>query len=141
MTELSDPELLSRYHAGEAGALDALFERHESPLYCFLLGILHNPHQAEDALQETFVRALERLDGVDPEHLRGWLFTVAYHQAMLLRRREAGRAKHVRFAADPAPEESAATSQPGPLENAQREEEAARLRELLEKLPANQREV
>src|SRR5437870_4965576 len=109
MTELSDPELLSRYRAGEAGALDALFERHESPLYCFLLGILHNPHQAEDALQETFVRALERLDGVDPEHLRGWLFTVAYHQAMLLRRREAGRARHVRFTAEPPPEEAAAT--------------------------------
>ena len=64
---LSDPELLARHGAGDPSALDALFERHETPLYCFLLGILRDPHQAEDALQETFVRALERLDGVDPE--------------------------------------------------------------------------
>jgi RNA polymerase sigma-70 factor (ECF subfamily) len=141
MTELSDPELLIRYRTGEPGALEALFERHESPLYCFLLGILKNPHQAEDALQETFVRALERLDGVDPEHLRGWLFTVAYHQAMLLRRRESGRARHVQFTGEPLPEDAAATTQPGPLEYAERQEEAIRLRALLEELPASQREV
>jgi len=37
------------------------------------------------------VRALERLDSVDPDHLRGWLFTVAYHQAMLTRRQQKAR--------------------------------------------------
>src|SRR5438067_11744455 len=133
----SDADLLSRFRAGEDAALDQLLARYESPLYCFLLGMLHDPHQAEDALQETFVRALERLDGVDPEHLRGWLFTVAYHQAMLLKRRLAGRARHVQFTAEPLPENAAATPLPGPLEHAERQEEASRLRALLEELPAN----
>ena len=35
------------------------------------------------------MRALERIDGADGGHLRGWLFTVAYHQAMLTRLCEA----------------------------------------------------
>src|SRR5437870_12704636 len=91
MTDLSDADLLRRFRAGDGTALDALFDRHETPLYCFLLGGLRDHHQAEDALQETFVRALERLGGVDPEHLRGWLFTVAYRQAMLTKRRQKGR--------------------------------------------------
>src|SRR4051812_12033447 len=63
MSDPSDADLLSRFRAGQPDALDRLLERHETPLYCFLLGMLHDPHQAEDALQETFVRALERLDG------------------------------------------------------------------------------
>src|ERR1700730_17088836 len=107
MADLSDAELLSRFRAGDNAALEVLFERHETPLYCFLLGVLRDSHQAEDALQETFVRALERLDGVDPEHLRGWLFTVAYHQAMLLKRRGGVRPKPLagdgEIAHDPLP--------------------------------------
>src|ERR1700730_16155912 len=88
MPDNSDAALLLRFRSGDALALDALFERYESSLFQFLLGILKDPHGAEDALQETFVRALSRLDGVDPDHLRGWLFTVAYHEAMLAKRRQ-----------------------------------------------------
>jgi RNA polymerase sigma-70 factor, ECF subfamily len=138
MSDLTDAELLSRFRVGEDNALDLLLARYESPLYCFLLGMLHDPHQAEDALQETFVRALEHLDGVDPEHLRGWLFTVAYHQAMLLKRRLAGRLRHVRPAAE---QPQRADPLPGPAESAEQAEDARRLRALLEQLPPAQREV
>lgn len=140
MAELSDPELLARFRAGDSAALDVLFQRYETPLYRFLLGVLRTAHQAEEALQETFVRALERLDGVDGDHLRGWLFTVAYHQAMLLRRRAASRQRHVRSTVgldgDAVPAEA-----PGPAEAAERGEDARRLRELLDQLPPAQREV
>src|SRR6266851_4810050 len=92
MPDISDAALLLRFRSGDALALDLLFERYETSLFQFLLGILKDTHRAEDALQETFVRALSRLDGVDPDHLRGWLFTIAYHEAMLLRRRQKTRA-------------------------------------------------
>ena len=98
MPDNADAALLLRFRSGDALALDALFERYETSLFQFLLGILKDHHGAEDALQETFVRALSRLDGVDPDHLRGWLFTVAYHEALLLRRRQKTRA------ADPLPD-------------------------------------
>src|SRR5207245_622467 len=35
MADLSDAELLRRFRAGDAAALDALCDRHETPLYCF----------------------------------------------------------------------------------------------------------
>jgi RNA polymerase sigma-70 factor (ECF subfamily) len=136
MSDLSDAELLARFHSGDEQALDALFARHEAPLFQFLVGMLRDHHQAEDALQETFVRALERLDGVDPGHLRGWLFTVAYHQALLLRRRHKGRA-----AGPLAGSVGVADQTPGPLQQAEHEDESRRLRQLLEQLPPPQREV
>src|SRR5207244_1301631 len=89
----ADATLLNRFRAGDAEALACLLERYEVPLFDLLLGMLRDRHRAEDALQETFVRALENLAGVDPAHLRGWLFTVAYHQAMLIRRRQQVRAE------------------------------------------------
>src|SRR5437868_11133817 len=138
MVELSDADLLARSHGGDGEALERLLARHELPLFHFLVGVLGDHHLAEDALQETFVRALERLDGVDPEHLRGWLFTVAYHQAMLLKRRLAGGLRHVRPSAE---QPQQADPLPGPAESAERAEEARRLRALLEQLPPAQREV
>jgi RNA polymerase sigma-70 factor (ECF subfamily) len=133
MADTADADLLARFRSGEGTALDALFERYELPLFQFLVGILRDHHLAEDALQETFVKALQRLDGVDPEHLRGWLFTVAYHQAMLTRRRRHPAAPLVPQAvADPAPD---------PLRAAENGDDARRLLELLQRLPEPQREV
>lgn len=136
MADISDAQLLARFRAGEEAALELIFERYEAPIFQFLTGMLRNHHLAEDVLQETFVRALERLDGVDPDHLRGWLFTVAYHQAMLARRKQK---KH------PAPishhQNGVQDPHPGPLTRAAQHDDARRLQELIEKLPTGQREV
>jgi RNA polymerase sigma-70 factor (ECF subfamily) len=143
MTNASDRELLEGFRAGDGRALDALFERYEGPVFQFLVGLLRDHHLAEDVLQETFVRALERLEGVDPDHLRGWLFTVAYHQAMLSRRKQRGRgglprvvAVEFAFEDDRLPDPTS-----GPEAEAERREHAERIRVLLEQLPPQQREV
>jgi RNA polymerase sigma-70 factor (ECF subfamily) len=135
MADISDAELLTRFRSGDGAALEQLLERYEAPLFQFLVGMLRDHHQAEDALQETFVRALERLDGVDPEHLRGWLFTVAYHQAMLARR---GQKNRPPCRAEPGQTPDPA---PGPLVRAEQGDDARRLRELLGRLPPAQQEV
>src|SRR5579871_2852837 len=53
MSELSDAILLARFRGGDGQALEALFARHEVALFQFLVGMLRDHHQAEDALQET----------------------------------------------------------------------------------------
>lgn len=136
MPDITDATLLERFRSGDEQALELLFARYEVPLFQFLVGMLRNHHQAEDVLQETFVRALERLDGVDPAHLRGWLFTVAYHQAMLARRRQKSRP------AGPLDPSAALTDRSlAPDRQAEQEDDACRLRRLLERLPVAQREV
>ena len=88
MTDSTDADLLERARAGDEDALEPLFARYEGPVFRFLFGILRDHHQAEDALQETFVQAIRHADGVSPETFRGWLFTVSHRQAMLLKRKE-----------------------------------------------------
>jgi RNA polymerase sigma-70 factor (ECF subfamily) len=137
MTDDTDGGLLTRFRSGDQRALDGIFARYEVALFQFLFGILRDHHQAEDVLQETFVRALERLDGDDPNHLKGWLFTVAYHQAMLAKRRQKSRISYVEAPSEEVVPDPGA----GPELVAVSREEARRLRDLLEQLPAGQREV
>ncbi len=134
MPDLPDADLLARFRRGDKRALELLIDRYEVPLFQFLAGLLRDHHQAEDALQDTFIRALGRLDAVDPDHLRGWLFTVAYHQAMLLKRR-ARRSATQPLATDTA------TPRAGPLAQAEQRDDTRRLNELLAQLPHSQREV
>lgn len=141
MRDASDADLLARFRSGDERALEAIFERYEAPVFQFLVGILRDHHQAEDSLQETFVRALERLEGVDPEHLRGWLFTVAYHQAMLAKRRQKNKSKVPVYSGSNGQCETVPDQAVGPLLEAEQRDEAQRLRALLEQLPPHQREV
>ncbi|HYT91404.1 MAG TPA: sigma-70 family RNA polymerase sigma factor [Gemmataceae bacterium] len=135
-TPFEDGELISRFRAGDAHALETLLQRYEAPLFQFLVGLLRDHHQAEDALQETWCRALKHLDGVDWSHLRGWLFTVAYHQAMLVRRRQKGRT-----ACTDSQQERLVDPAADPVALAEQREEVLLLRDLLERLPDRQREV
>ena len=136
----SDAELLERFRRGDESALNAICERYEQPLFRFLLGILRDSHRAEDALQETFVETLERVETIDPEHLRGWLFTVAYHQAMLAMRKQAIRSRHFPAAA-PDAVNGVADRNGEPAEGLIAKEAAEKCRELLQQLPDVQREV
>lgn len=136
MSNASDVTLLARFRDGDADALDELFARYEAALFQFLVGMLKDHHRAEDALQETFVRALSRLNGVDPDHLRGWLFTVAYHEAMLIRRRDKSRP------ADPLTQPAYVPDRDlGPLAYAEMADDAQRLQRLINQLPPAQQEV
>ena len=57
--------------------LENLVTRYENTLYRTALAILDNPAEAEDAVQDTFLRWLEkRPDFNDEEHEKAWLLRV-----------------------------------------------------------------
>ncbi len=133
---VTDASLLARFRAGDTAALEPLFARYEEPVFRFLFGVLRDHHQAEDALQETFVQAIRKAEGVSPESFRGWLFTVAYRQAMLLKR----KARRLPAQADDLAllqlvGDDSADARVGAAD------EARHVRELLDLLPASQRAV
>lgn len=134
MTEPTDADLLARFRAGDDAALDPLLGRYEGPVFRYLFGVLKDHHRAEDALQETFVQAVRHADTVRPETFRGWLFTVAHQQAMLLKRRERRLpvlADQVTLLGLPAGADDAAA----------RADDIRRVRELLALLPPAQQDV
>jgi RNA polymerase sigma-70 factor (ECF subfamily) len=65
-----------------ADAARELFQAHGAAVYRFAVVLLRHPQDAEDCVQETFLKLLRHLDGGgDTSNVRGWLFTVAAHAA------------------------------------------------------------
>ena len=57
--------------------LEILIERYENTLYRAALAILGDPTEAEDAVQDTFLRWLEKRPAfADEHHEKAWLLTV-----------------------------------------------------------------
>jgi RNA polymerase sigma-70 factor (ECF subfamily) len=135
-TDPTDAELLARFRAGDARAFEPLLARYEGEVFRFLFGVLRDHHAAEDALQETFVQAVRKSDAVAPESFRGWLFTVAYQQAMLLKR----KAKRLPSQADDLALLGLIGGESADA-RAGAADEAREVRELLELLPEPQRAV
>ena len=68
--------------AGSAEAARDLFESHGGAIYRFAAVLVRHHQDAEDVVQETFLKLFRHLDsGGDTRNIRGWLFTVAAHAA------------------------------------------------------------
>lgn len=59
---------------------------YEQDLRAFLVGVLRDPHQAEDALQKAIVKAIQAAADVNPETIRGWLFQIALNEGREIKR-------------------------------------------------------
>jgi RNA polymerase sigma factor (sigma-70 family) len=120
----------------DAARVAALYLEHGTELRRFVLGVVRDPETAGDVLQATFAKAVELGHTARSESLKGWLFRVAYHEALTIRRRQATRDQvHRRLAplrqhSDERPEESLI-----------RGETVEAVRRALAALPAEQRRV
>lgn len=84
-----DAEIEGRSSASlSADEVEAIYQRYHRDLLAFLIGVLRDGHLAHDALQLTFQKVAEQGGTARTETLRGWLFQVAYREALQLRRRE-----------------------------------------------------
>jgi RNA polymerase sigma-70 factor, ECF subfamily len=65
-----------------------LFEEHGAAVYRFALVLVRHHQDAEDVVQETFMKVLQHLQASgDTTNIRGWLFTVAANAARDRQRR------------------------------------------------------
>jgi RNA polymerase sigma factor (sigma-70 family) len=94
--------------------LAADFETHRPHLRAVTLRLLGSPAEAEDAVQETWLR-LARTDVADVENLRAWLTTVASRVALSMLRSRGTRAESpiedAPDAVDPEPDPEARAAQ------------------------------
>lgn len=87
MRASSDRRLARRASKGDRRAIATIFERYQQELYGFCLGLLGEPQDAQDALQNTMVKILRALPGEEREiSLRPWLYRIAHNEAIELRR-------------------------------------------------------
>lgn len=81
---------LEALRAGDRNEFARLVETYSGVVYRLAAKILSNPQDAEDVLQETFLKAYRHLSGFDGRSsLSTWLYRIATNEAlMLLRRRK-----------------------------------------------------
>src|SRR5215213_3386034 len=129
----SDDRLARLAAEGNSDALEEIYRRYHQDLYRFCLATAGRPADAQDALQNTFVKVLRALPGESRTiQLKPWLYRIARNETIeVLRRRREG--------SELTEEEPA----PGG-ELAETAEMRARLRRLLadlEQLPERQRSM
>lgn len=82
---------LDQARAGDKAAFGYLVEAYLRPVYNLTYRMLGDPSEAEDAAQETFLRAYSRLEQYNPNHkFSTWIFSIANHHCIdRLRKRRA----------------------------------------------------
>lgn len=129
---------IEKARSGDRTAFGQLVLAYERPVYNLTYRMLGNPAEAEDAAQETFLRAFSKLATYQPERkFVNWLLSIASHHCIdRLRRR--GRTPQLSLA-EPLPPQWLASETERPDQVLTREQERERVRTVLETLPSDYR--
>ena len=83
-------ELVARARKGDAASFSVLLRRYEGKIFRLAMNITQNREDAEDVLQEAFLKAYEHLDQFQGNsRFYTWIVRIAVNQALMkLRRRK-----------------------------------------------------
>jgi RNA polymerase sigma-70 factor (ECF subfamily) len=118
---------------GDQAAFGHLVIAYERPVYNLTYRLLHDSVEAEDAAQETFLRAYDKLATYQPERkFVNWLLSIASHYCIdCLRRR--GRAPQLSLDG-PLPPQWLASDTQRPDQAVSRKQQQEQVRQLLDML-------
>ncbi len=90
----AETAVLEQARRGDTDALTGLLRRYEGKIFRLALHITQNREDAEDVLQETFLKAFEHLDQFQGNSkFYTWIVRIAVNQALMkLRKRKSDRA-------------------------------------------------
>lgn len=115
----------------------SLYVEYGDELRGFLVGVLRDAELAGEAFQATFAKTMEAGHTAREETLKGWLFRVAFNEAMGLRRRQKVNQKSLKKLA----ENQTGPSPPSPEDPVTRWETVSKVRDALNRLPEEQRQI
>lgn len=140
---LSDEEIVTRVLAGDTEMFEIVMRRYNQRLYRVARAILRNDDEAEDVMQDAYVRAYEHLEQfAGRAKFATWLTRIAVHEA-LARQRRGTRYQEL----DPTselegdPMDRFASSMPSPEQQVSNAEIRTLLENAIEKLPDSYRAV
>ncbi|HMQ30745.1 MAG TPA: sigma-70 family RNA polymerase sigma factor [Chloroflexaceae bacterium] len=132
-----DAALVRSALAGEQAAFAALVRRYSGAVFNQAYRMLADAHEAEDAVQEVFLRAYRRLDTYDPtRRLVTWLLSIGSNYCIDRLRRRRGGWLDLDEVAFWLP-----SAEPGPEARALRDEGRLAVQRALQRLPDTYRSV
>ncbi len=113
-----------------------IFAEVEPELRRFLWGVVRNSAQVDDLIQATYLKVMERGAAAQAATAKGWLFRVAYREALIVKRRAASRDRTTQHLATLPLREA-----PRPDESLIRAETIQAVRQAMKSLSEPQRKV
>lgn len=150
LDDLSDEDLLHRFHDGDAEAFAVLLGRYERPLYNFILRSVRRRDRADELLQEAFLKVIQRsAEFKGHSKFSTWLYTITrnlcidHSRKMVFRRHRSLDAPAPRAGSDPGPTllDRTAGNDPRVDRQAISSDLRERIAAAVEELPDDQREV
>lgn len=143
---MDDAEAIRRVRAGDADAFGVLVDRYGARIRRLVLGFVRREQDAEDVVQDSFLKAFARLDRFDGRSsFYTWLYRIAANTAMdhnkKVRRRPAPLPLSPWREDEPGPTADPPAPGPSPVQGAVRAELRERIDAALETLPDMYREV
>ncbi len=134
-----DATLIAAFLQKEPEAARQLYDRIASRIYGLGLSLLRNRTDAEDLVQDTFLKVWRTGARFDPERasLDTWMLLVARGLAIDLLRRRSLEARKLAF----GPKVSEASDEPGPEQHAEMNDLVRRAGQEMARLPERQRSV
>jgi RNA polymerase sigma-70 factor, ECF subfamily len=141
--QMLDQEMIARIGRHDQGAFSALYDRLSGPLYSLAIKMLGDPAEAQDALQEVFLQIWSRAGTYDPEQSSVFSWTVLLTRSRVIDRLRARgrRSRLVVSSTEDAPTAADASTVESAADTAEKNDEAARVRYVLNNLPSEQREA
>jgi len=140
---LNDEGVVARVLAGETSVFEIVMRRYNQRLYRVARAILRNDSEAEDVMQDAYVRAYEHLDQLAGRaKFSTWLTRIAVHEALTRQRR--GRYQELEPMSEGDggdPMDGFASMALNPEEQASNSQIRSLLEEAVEKLPDAYRTV
>jgi RNA polymerase sigma-70 factor (ECF subfamily) len=75
--ECNDQDWIETYRRGDPEALAELVEKYRRPLFGFILNMTGGQNDADEIFQETWFRAIAKLDRYRHDNFMGWLVRIA----------------------------------------------------------------
>lgn len=137
----TEKAIIEQVRAGDQAAFSTLVATYEKAVFHLCLRMLHDAGDAEDAAQETFLRAYLQIASFDPARsFKTWLMAIASHYCIDRLRRK--RATLLSLDDEPLVQALGLhSSTPSPEESALQGEQARRIQHALARLPAATCEV
>src|SRR5688572_26787978 len=143
LTTLSDQQLIHLYMDGDADALSTLVYRHKDKLYTSILFLVKDKYLAEDIFQDAFIRIIDTMRGgryTEEGKFLPWAMRIA-HNLCVDHFRKVKRTPTIRNGEDKDIFEVLNFSEDSAETTMMRRQSHDRVREMLESLPEDQREV
>src|SRR5678816_3295496 len=143
LSRLSDHELINSFNSGNVNALEVLVLRHKDKLYTSIFFLVKDKYLAEDIFQDVFIRIIDTIRSgryTEEGKFLPWAMRIA-HNLCVDHFRKVKRTPTIKTSDDRDIFEVINFSEPGADHRIMKRQSHDRVRQMLDRLPEDQREV